>query len=310
MSLPYLLLSAAPGLVKRIPRPGRWMETLKQAMGFPMMAAVVWMGSVLIALSGAAPLLSLLAALGASGIGAWVWGRWGGIDRPRGSRRAAAVIALALIAGGAALAIRQAEAGRASAGASGSALPAAPRSDGVWEAWSPERVAELRAAGRPVFIDFSAQWCLTCQVNERVALRREPVERRFRELGVAALKADWTDRSDSIAAAIAGYGRAGVPLYVLYGPAAQRPILLPEVLTPRIVLDALAALRLKRNAADIDPPRPAHYTTASCSRRSLRERSRALRTVPDGFPAHRGGSDGTVQLSLRPVPRRDVHPPH
>jgi thiol:disulfide interchange protein DsbD len=113
----------------------------------------------------------------------------------------------------------------------------------MWEAWSPERVAELRAAGRPVFIDFSAQWCLTCQVNERVALRRGPVERRFRELGVAALKADWTDRSDSIAAAIAGYGRAGVPLYVLYGPGGEQPVLLPELLTPRILLDALDAMR-------------------------------------------------------------------
>lgn len=243
MSLPYLLLSAAPGLVKRIPRPGRWMETLKQAMGFPMMAAVVWMGSVLIALSGAASLLFLLGALVASGIGAWVWGRWGGIDRPRGSRRAAVVIAFALVAAGAALAISQAETGRAAAGASGSALPATPRSDGMWETWSPERVAELLAAGRPVFIDFSAQWCLTCQVNERVALRRGPVERRFRELGVAALKADWTDRSVSIAAAIAGYGRAGVPLYVLYGPGGEQPVLLPELLTPRIVLDALDAMR-------------------------------------------------------------------
>jgi thiol:disulfide interchange protein DsbD len=147
----------------------------------------------------------------------------------------AGVLALALIAAGAAVAIRTAETGKAAA---------KPSSDGVWEAWSPERVAELREAGRPVFINFTAQWCLTCQVNERIALRRGgPVERRLRELGVAALKADWTDRNDRIAEAITGYGRAGVPLYVLYAPGAERPVLLPELLTPGIVLDALDAQR-------------------------------------------------------------------
>ncbi len=244
MSLPYLVLTAVPRLLERLPRQGRWMETLKQAMGFPMMAAVVWMASVLIALSGAASLPSLLAALVASGIGAWVWGRWGSIDRSRWSRLVAGILALALIAAGAAVAVRAAETGKAAATPAGSALAARPSSDEMWEPWSPERVAELRQSGRSVFIDFTAQWCLTCQVNERVVLRRGgPVERRLRELGVAALKADWTDRSDRIAAAIAGYGRAGVPLYVLYAPGAVRPVLLPELLTPGIVLNALDAQR-------------------------------------------------------------------
>jgi thiol:disulfide interchange protein DsbD len=244
MSLPYLVLTAAPGLLERVPRPGRWMETLKQAMGFPMMAAVVWMASVLIALSGTASLLSLLAALVASGIGAWIWGRWGSIDRARRSRLIAGVLAFALIASGAAFAVSAAETAKAGARPVSAALSATPALGGTWEPWSPERVAELREAGRPVFIDFSAQWCLTCQVNERVALRRGgPVERRMRELGVAALRADWTDRSDRIAAAIAGYGRAGVPLYVLYAPGAEQPTLLPELLTPGIVLDALEAMR-------------------------------------------------------------------
>lgn len=211
------------------------METLKQAMGFPMMAVVVWMASVLITLSGAASLLFLMAALVASAIGAWVWGRWGSIDRSRTSRLVAGLLALALVAGSAAAAIQTAGAGKSAGN---------PGSDEMWEPWSPERVAALREAGRPVFINFSAQWCLTCQVNDRVALRRGgPVERRLRELGVAALKADWTDRSDRIAAALAGYGRAGVPLYVLYAPGAERPVLLPELLTPGIVLDALDAMR-------------------------------------------------------------------
>ncbi len=247
MSAPYLVLSAAPGLLALVPRPGRWMETLKQVMGFPMMGAVVWMASVLVALSGTSSLLSLLAALIASGIGAWVWGRWGSIDRARPSRIIAGVLALALIACGAAFAIRAAETGKAATSPAGSPASALPASDGMWEPWSPERVTELRQAGRPVLIDFSAQWCLTCQVNERVALRRGgPVERRLRELGVATLKADWTGSNDRIAAAIAGYGRAGVPLYVLYAPGADQPVLLPELLTPAIVLEALEAVRPQR----------------------------------------------------------------
>ena len=108
-----------------------------------------------------------------------------------------------------------------------------------WEPWSAGRVEELRREGRAVFIDFSAQWCLTCQVNERVALANASVRQRFRELGVALLKADWTDRNDAVAAEIARYGRAGVPLYVLYAPGAVEPMLLPEVLTPALVRGAL-----------------------------------------------------------------------
>jgi thiol:disulfide interchange protein DsbD len=112
----------------------------------------------------------------------------------------------------------------------------------AWQTYSPELVEELREQGRPVFIDFTAKWCLTCGVNERVALRSRRVERRFRELGIAALRADWTDRSEVIARAIASYGRAGVPLYVLYAKGAEQPVLLPEVLTPGIVLEALSKL--------------------------------------------------------------------
>lgn len=120
--------------------------------------------------------------------------------------------------------------------------PASARHGDGWEAWSPERVQELRADGRPVFIDFSARWCLTCQVNERVALGTPQVQKAFRDKGVALLVADWTDRNEDIADALASYGRAGVPLYVLYAPRSFMPVILPEVLTPGIVLAALEKL--------------------------------------------------------------------
>jgi len=237
MALPYLVLSAAPGLVMRIPKPGRWMESLKQAMGFPMMAAVVWMASVLLSLSGAGVLFLLLAVFVAAAAGAWVWGRWGTTERPRGTRIAAGVIALLLAAGSGVFLVAQAEQASGRAGAEQASPGSSP-----WEAWSPERLAALRAEGRPVFVDFSAEWCLTCKVNESVALGRKAVRDGFRQRGVALLKADWTDRNDTIASAIAGYGRAGVPLYVLYGPGAEDPVILPEILTPAIVRAALEKL--------------------------------------------------------------------
>jgi thiol:disulfide interchange protein DsbD len=239
VALPYVLLSAFPALVKRIPRPGSWMETLKQAMGFLLMGSVVWMGSVLLALSGPSALLALLAALLACGLAAWVYGRWGGLDRAPATRIAVGALAAALVAASLMFAIRSSPAAHSAQ----EARTSSSVSSGIeWRPYSPELLEELREQGRPVFIDFTARWCLTCEVNERVALRSRRVERRFRELGIAALRADWTDRDERIAQAIASYGRAGVPLYVLYGRGAEQPVLLPEILTPGIVLGALSKL--------------------------------------------------------------------
>lgn len=244
MSAPYVLLSAFPALVARLPKPGKWMETFKQIMGFPMIAAALWMIFVFSALAGSAAVIRVLAVLLLSGLGAWIWGRWGGAARPAASRIGAAVLALVLVLGSVAFAIAFVPVSPrfAAAGAS-PVVRTSTQAASSWESWSPEKVAQLRRLGTPVFIDFTAKWCLSCQVNERFTLDNPQVAGRFAERGVAALRADWTDRSDLIARALAGYGRASIPLYVYYRPGAEVPLLLPEILTPGIVLAALEQAR-------------------------------------------------------------------
>jgi thiol:disulfide interchange protein DsbD len=235
MSAPYLLLSIFPVVISRLPKQGPWMETLRQAMGFPMMGAVVWMLFVLSALEGSAAVFTALGSLLTVGLASWIWGRWGALSRPRRSRAAAGAFALLLLVAGPALAISSFRLFPAPA------LSVAPPGSSTWEPWSQERVDDLRRQGRAVFIDFTAKWCLSCQVNERVALSSPAVRARFESLEIATLMADWTDKSDAITRAIAAFGRAGVPLYVFYGKDGEEPVLLPELLTPGIVLRALDA---------------------------------------------------------------------
>lgn len=238
MALPYLILSASPGLIQRIPRPGPWMETLKQLMGFLMMATVVWLAWVLSVQTGSGTVIALMGGLIGLGMAAWILGRWAALHRAPGTRLLARIIALLLVLASVLPAIRSARDGRAAPAAG-----AVVTEGGVtWEVWSPERVAELRAAGKNVFVDFTAAWCLTCQVNKRVALHQRTVEAAFLDKGVVTLKADWTDRNETISRALSEFGRSGVPLYVLYRPGAE-PVLLPEVLTPGLVLEALAQLQ-------------------------------------------------------------------
>jgi len=241
MAAPYVVLSAAPGLASRLPKPGPWMETLKQILGFPMMAAVIWMLFVVAALSGPTAVIAMLAALLVCALGAWIWGRWGTLDRRRVTRGIALALGLVLVLGSTAWAAAFAGSSRAGAASAQVATVAAAAAEpgAFWQPWSPERESELRSAGTPVFVDFSARWCLSCQVNERVALYNPSVLKRIQELGAATLKADWTDNDPRVARALALFGRASVPLYVLYPAGGGQPVLLPEILTPGIVLSAL-----------------------------------------------------------------------
>lgn len=245
MAAPFLLLSAIPRLIALLPKPGPWMETLRQVMAFPMLAAVVWMASVLAALTGAGGVILLLGAMLAAGLAAWIWGRWGTLSRSVYSRATAGALAVLLAVGGTVAAARLLPRGgpttdQARGAPTGtSAWTRTASSAASWEPWSAERLEQLRANGTPVFIDFTARWCLTCQVNERVALDNPAVRSRFAEAGIATLRADWTDANDAIARALAQFGRASVPLYVYYPAGGREPVILPEVLTPGIVLAAL-----------------------------------------------------------------------
>jgi thiol:disulfide interchange protein len=248
MAAPYLLLSASPRLLRFVPKPGAWMETFKELMAVPMLATVVFLCWLLGQQTGVDGMAWLLAALIPVGFGAWLYGR---ATRAAGGARPRLVPvagAAALVIAGLALAVTRAAVPVAAA------ARAAGTADALgWEPFSIERRDALLAEGKPVFIDFTAAWCLSCQVNERVALETPAVRERMRAHGVALLKADWTLRDERISEALTSYGREGVPLYVLYGrERGAAPVLLPEVLTPGIVLGALDGM-LGTQAVDASP---------------------------------------------------------
>jgi thiol:disulfide interchange protein DsbD len=226
MAFPYMILSARPDLLKFVPRPGPWMETLKHILGFVLLATIIWLGWVLEKLAGGAGLLRFVAALWIGGLAAWTLGRWGRFGRPRPARVTAGIAAVFLVAGAlAALPRRTTPTER-------------PAGDSPWRVYSPELVRSLHDQAKPYFIDFTAAWCLSCQINERTVLGNSRVLSAFQEGGVTLVKADWTQRDAAITRALHSYGRDGVPLYVLERPG-RPPRLLPALLTPEIVLNSL-----------------------------------------------------------------------
>jgi len=231
MAVPYVVLSLEPRLLQRLPRPGPWMQTLRQILAFPLFATAVWLVWVFGRQTSVDGVTNLLTALLALGFAAWIVGRWNRLTVSRRAyvvTRTLAVAALGLAVWFAARGTRD-----------GSAAATADR----WEPYSTTAVAAHRAAGRAVFVDFTADWCLTCKVNERVVLETEEIRSAFEDRGVALLKADWTRRDPEVTAALASFGSSGVPLYVLYPADAQRsPMVLPVILTKRIVLDALGGV--------------------------------------------------------------------
>ncbi len=234
LALPYLILTLLPRALAWLPKPGAWMERLKQIFAFPMYAAAVWLVWVLAQQSGAGGVLAALAAMLLLAFAAWLYEATKGLQQ-RGRLVGASVVAI-LLAGsivGLPRLLPPAGSGPAMAAVSDQSIPSEP--------FSPARVAELRAEGRPVFIDFTAAWCITCLVNEKIVFHDESVAKAFAQANVAFLIADWTNRDPVITEALAQHGRSGVPLYLFYPKNGGPPAILPQVLTVGGMLQAVKA---------------------------------------------------------------------
>ena len=226
LALPFLLIGFVPALARLLPRPGHWMETFKQAMAFPLYLTVAWLAWVLARQTGVNAVPVLLSGLVLIALASWLMGR---------PSLAARGIRYAALAGAVGLlflpALHVHAVGAAPVAAEGAS----------WETYSDERLAALRAQGKPVFVNLTADWCLTCKFNERVALDTDAVQDALKRRGVVSLKGDWTRSDPAITKVLERFHRAGVPLYLLYG-ASGEPMVLPQLLTRDTVLAAIAKL--------------------------------------------------------------------
>ena len=229
MATPYVALTWMPALLKRLPRPGVWMLRFRQVMAFPMFATCAWLLWVLAQQIGIDALALVLGGLVLAALAAWAFGlAQGGARRWRAVALLAAPLALYAVFGATWPGAQPPREVSQTAGAG-------------WQPWSRKAQEAQLASGKPVFVDFTAAWCVTCQANKRMALNRDAVREAFNRRDVTLLRADWTNRDDEITRELARFNRNGVPLYVLYDRTGA-PHVLPELLTERIVLDALDRL--------------------------------------------------------------------
>lgn len=231
LALPYLVISLSPGLLSRFPKPGPWMDRLKSILAFPMYGAALWLVWVFARQTSGEALALILAGGLLLALGLTLWG-WRQIARMSGrglfKTTTAAILSLlaaaALTVSAASLAPGDEPAGSQTASETH---------------WSQDAVAAAQAEGKVVFVNFTADWCVTCKVNERAALSNEGTRALFTGGGAIYLVADWTRRDDLIARELERFGRSGVPLYLVYAPGKDAPEILPQLLTPGIVADAV-----------------------------------------------------------------------
>ena len=231
MALPYATLAWFPAWRRVLPRPGAWMERLKQVLAFPLYATVAWLIWVLGAQLDNDAVVRLLVTLVIVAFALWSWRLYRvGTGRSWAAAAAIALVSAAVVAWPL---LRGGEIDAAPAVATANAGP--------WRAFTATAVSDLQGGGHPVFVDFTAAWCVTCQVNKRVVLNDKRITEAFAKHGVELVRADWTRRDPVITRALAALGRQGVPVYVLYRPG-QEPLILPEILNRQTVLDALATI--------------------------------------------------------------------
>lgn len=231
LSLPYLFLSAFPSLLKWIPKPGPWMVHLKSWLGFVLMGSVVWLIWVLGIQRSVNSMGAFLSGSLCIGLGCWLLGliqQEGMSWRKALPMTASVILGLVLVIASAAAPYKASQ------------NIAASNVQGIdWKDFSPKKLLKSRSQNKSVFIDFTAAWCLTCQVNDRLVFRNKEVVALFKELDIAALKADWTSHDEAITKALAEYGKNSIPLYVLYPAGSDVPVILPELVTAQHVIQQL-----------------------------------------------------------------------
>lgn len=228
MAMPYVIAAVFPGAARWLPRPSAWMERFKVLMAFPMFATVLWLVWVLghqVGIDGAVGLLGLALALA---LFMWTWGMSGLEHRARTIAIGITAAVLAATVAWAWPALRVAEA------------PSASTKNARWQTWSPEAIAQANAQGRPVFVDFTAAWCISCQFNKRTTLANAELLADFDRKNVLTLRADWTRRDAAITRELTRLGRSGVPVYAIYAPGQSQPQLLSELPSVTEVRDAIS----------------------------------------------------------------------
>jgi thiol:disulfide interchange protein DsbD len=227
LALPYVALAYLPRAARFLPRPGSWMVTLRELMAFPLFATSLWLLYVLGLETSLETVMATSGALLGLGFALWIFGR-----KTIAARLATPLSCL--VAGGAFLVALGAVGGSA----------VATEHDG-WVPFTPERLEAERKARHPVFLDFTAAWCITCKVNERLVLNTASVRELFERAGVTLMQGDWTNRSEVISRQLEVYGRNSVPVYVLYDGEGGAPVILPQILTAEIVREALGRLKTR-----------------------------------------------------------------
>ncbi len=237
MAFPYLFLTAFPSLTRWLPKPGNWMVTFKQLMGFLLLGTILWLVWVFSAQTESLGVFLLLCGLFTLSFACWIYGRWSNITRTRSARVGGIVGSTVFALLGSYLLVISAQVIPPQSSMpieSEDMVTQAIEDPNTWLPFSPKLIAKYRDEGRPVFVDFTAKWCVICQTNHYV-LVTDDVANNMREKGVIKFKADWTRPDPAITKELRKYGRSGVPLYLLYEPGASKPKILPQVLTPDLV---------------------------------------------------------------------------